>query len=94
MKPRFSFKYDEKEYLFGESRVELYARISEFMKKLENDDGDNVAVFTHSGWTRGMLTAVTGVQISDKNVRFDNCAIAIFEYENNHWRLHSWINKR
>lgn len=76
----------------GESREEFNCRIAEFMKKLESEDRRNVAIFSHAGWLCGMLNEVAGVKIPRKNLKCNNCTIAIFEYENQNWRLHSWIN--
>ena len=76
----------------GESRLEFYNRIKTFMGRLEKLDLDNVAVFSHGGWLCGMLSQVFGVYVPRKNLLCNNCTVAIFEYQNENWRLHSWIN--
>ncbi len=77
----------------GESREEFYKRVRAFMRKLEKEERQSVAVFSHAGWLCGMLNEVTGVKIPRKHIKCNNCTIAIFEYENQNWRLHSWINE-
>ncbi len=76
----------------GESKEEFRNRIKLFMNKLEKSDYENVAVFSHGGWLCGMLNLVTDTQISREHLCCNNCTVAIFEYINNIWKLHSWIN--
>ena len=76
----------------GESRAEFYDRIKTFTDKLEKLNLENVAVFSHGGWLCGMLSQVFGVYVPRKNLLCNNCTVAIFEYQNKNWRLHSWIN--
>lgn len=76
----------------GESRNEFYNRIKMFTTKLEALDCQNVAVFSHGGWLCGMLSQVFGVYVPRKNLLCNNCTIGIFEYEDQNWKLHSWIN--
>ncbi|MBQ8526496.1 MAG: histidine phosphatase family protein [Clostridia bacterium] len=76
----------------GESKTEFNDRISRFMKELEGSECENVAVFSHAGWLCGMLNIVLGSYVPRKHVCCNNCTIAIYEYTNKTWRLHSWIN--
>jgi len=76
----------------GESKEAFSGRICQAMKMLETLSCENIAVFSHGGWMRGMLDAVTGVYHPRKNVRCTNCAVAIFDYNGSLWQLHSWIN--
>lgn len=76
----------------GETKIEFQARISKFMKKIELLDCENVAVFCHAGWLRGFLDEVIGITLPRKNICCNNCAVAIFEYTDENWRLYSWIN--
>lgn len=77
----------------GESKEDLYGRIRSFMGELEALDCEKVAVFSHGGWLRGMLETVLGVYLPRKHVCCDNCTVAIFDYSNHIWSLHSWINQ-
>lgn len=76
----------------GEERTEFIERICQFMKKLEALECENIAVFSHGGWVCGMLDIVIGHHVPRKRVCCNNCTIAIFEYTNETWKLHSWIN--
>ena len=75
----------------GETQQEFLDRVCEFKNHLETLDAENVAVFCHAGWLRAMLDSVIGVRLPRKNICCNNCAIGIFEY-NEQWKLHSWIN--
>ena len=76
----------------GETKVQFKNRISQFMQRLEGLNCSNVAVFSHGGWLTEMLNTVVETKIPRPNIRCDNCAIGIFEYQNKKWRLHSWLN--
>ena len=76
----------------GETREEYRGRIEEFCRMIEPLDCENIAVFTHAGVLRTMLSLVTGVTIPNSTLICNNCAVAIFEYSNGKWRLYSWIN--
>ena len=78
--------------LGGESRTEFRKRVIDFKAELETLDCQRVAIFSHAGWLRCFLSEITGASISAKNVCCNNCAVAIFEYKNSTWRLHSLIN--
>ena len=76
----------------GESIVAFDARVAKFMKQLEGQDFQNVALFCHNGWIRSALDFVVGSKLPWKNICCNNCTIAVFEYQNSAWKLHSWIN--
>ena len=76
----------------GETNEEFTDRVRGFMKKLEECDFENVAIFSHAGWLRRFLDLVIGVSLPRESVRCKNCTVGVFEYENGIWRLHSWIN--
>lgn len=87
--------YIEKNRYFafgGESKKEFYDRVSDFMKRLEGLNYENVAVFSHSGFLREMLNIVMGIYMPRKKICCNNCAVAVFEYTGEIWRLHSWVN--
>ena len=77
----------------GESQEQFVGRLREFMAMLETLDCQNVAVFSHAGCLKKMLSLVAGITIPGKNVLCGNCTVAIFDYTDDAWRLHSWINK-
>lgn len=76
----------------GETYEVFRQRVTDFMKILEECDGENIAVFSHAGWLRAFLNAVTGTVIPRNNLLCDNCTVGIFEYKEGTWMLHSWIN--
>ena len=76
----------------GESKAQFNARVVSFMKKLEVSGYENVAVFSHAGFLRSTLDFVVGTELERKKVCCKNCAIGIFEYDGDSWKLHSWIN--
>ena len=76
----------------GESQTEFHNRIKAFLSKMETLNCDTVAAFSHGGWLRGALEEVLGRSLLGARIRCDNCTVAIFEYENKEWKLHSWIN--
>lgn len=99
-KPLKSVKERDKEQLSkdgyrifgGESREEFGNRVGAFMRLLEGQNRESVAVFTHAGVLRKALDIVLDTEVPRKNVLCQNCAVAVFEYDNSKWSLHSWIN--
>lgn len=76
----------------GESNTDFSVRVAKAMKTLEELNCETVAVFSHAGWLRTMLDTVVGAYLPRNHVRCGNCTIGIFEYENQNWWFHSWIN--
>ena len=76
----------------GESREVFDQRVADFRKMVETLEYENVAVFTHWGWMMELTTQVLEVKIPGNNITGNNCVVGVFEYKNNHWKLHSWIN--
>jgi len=76
----------------GETRQELFDRVSRFMKQLEELECETVAAFSHGGWLRAILGSVVGVDLPSEHVCCNNCTVGIFEYVDGIWRLYSWIN--
>ena len=76
----------------GESRDDLFDRVNQFKKMLEDKDYENVAVFAHAGVLRSFLNNVLKTKIDAKTIFCKNCNVAIFDYSNGVWKLHSWIN--
>jgi len=76
----------------GETKEHFKSRIRQVMNELEVLNCETVALFTHAGWIRGMLDAVLGTYLPRKHIQCNNCSVAIFEYTNENWQLHSWIN--
>ncbi len=78
---------------FGGETTEVFSnRVGTFMRSLESEACENIAVFSHAGFVRKFLDLVVGMDLPRKNVCCKNCAVAIFEYNDSVWQLHSWIN--
>ena len=78
--------------LEGETKTEFRDRISRFVKLLEGLDCENVAVFSHRGWMLGMLDQIMGIPVPRKHILCGNCAVAVYEFDGENWRLYNWIN--
>ena len=76
----------------GETTAQFRERIESFMKTLECKTCENIAVFSHWGVIKTYLEIVLGIEIPKNKICGNNCLIAVFEYLNSQWRLHSWIN--
>ena len=76
----------------GESKEDMYQRIRTMMQKLQQQNAQTVALFAHAGFLRGMADTVLGMRLPHRNLRCNNCTIAIFDYTDGIWQLHSWIN--
>lgn len=75
----------------GESREIFRGRVTRFMKIAEDSKCENIAVFTHNGFLRGIFKYVLGDEAA-ANIKTPNCTIGVFEFENEKWMLDSWIN--
>lgn len=72
----------------GENDEALYNRGSEFIKMLEGLTGcENIAVFSHAGAIRCMVSYILGLGRPLKNVEIPNCAVIAAEYESGSWKL-------
>ena len=76
----------------GETRDEMRKRIEEFLKLLESNGHECIAAFSHAGFLRTMLEMIIGCYIPRNTLLCANCTVAIFEFKNEKWMLHSWIN--
>lgn len=76
----------------GESKADFEKRIRSFIEELESDCVENVAVFSHAGWLRGLLDIVVGCILPREKILCKNCTVGVFEYDGVLWKLHSWIN--
>ena len=76
----------------GESKPQFQERIRQMMTRLETLDAHTVALFAHAGFLRNMMDIVLETHLPHQHLRCNNCTIAIFDYTNGIWQLHSWIN--
>ncbi|MBO5714738.1 MAG: histidine phosphatase family protein [Clostridia bacterium] len=76
----------------GESYGNLKQRILEFRDHLEQLSCENVAIFCHGGWLRNFLYLTLDTPSLGNKIICNNCTVGIFEFKNDTWSLHSWIN--
>lgn len=75
----------------GESMEMVGQRLRKFLKQLEEDPCDRVAVFAHGAVMACLLRVV--LQADDfcrAGLVSSNCAIHIFEYDGKRWKLLAW----
>ena len=75
----------------GESHEMHYARIAQFMHKMEQSGHEgNVAVFCHEGTVRCMLDYVLGMAFSRKGAIVDNGSVSVLCWNGQRWLLKKW----
>lgn len=75
----------------GENTAMHNARTAAFMRRLENEaPGETVAVFTHEGSVKGMLSYILGVQYPFGSAVLLNGSVSVFSLTDGHWRLVHW----
>lgn len=76
----------------GESSEDVAKRGAEFLKMLEEKPYNNVAAFCHAAFSCIMLGHITGTteNLDKKALICNNCAINIFEFDGEKWRLLCW----
>lgn len=78
----------------GETRAAFFMRVRTFLDSVSNSGHETVAAFSHVGVLRAMLDIVAEMSVPRNKILCHNCTLAIFEYSNNLWHLHSWINTK
>ena len=76
----------------GETKKDFYDRVAGFMKTVEGLSCENVAIFSHAGWLREMLDIVLEINVPRNRICCNNCTVAVFEFTDEVWKLHSWVN--
>lgn len=72
----------------GENRKMLDARVGDFLKMLEQQPYENVAVFAHRGLLMGVLRYILGVpELPNSAILCDNCAINVVEFDGRKWTV-------
>ncbi len=77
----------------GETAEECTERIRTFIKHLEGENCERIAVFCHAGVLRRFLSHVLKSEPKRGSVLCRNCAVGIFEFDGSAWKLHSLINQ-
>ena len=76
----------------GETTEQFRARISEFLRQMQDVPYETVAAFAHGGWLTNALSVIMGVELPRKNIYCGNCATLILEWTGTAWRMTGWIN--
>ena len=72
----------------GESNHEMLARTADFLRYLEQDtDSKRLAVVTHGGTIKAIISNVLGCELYGTKIKIDNCSVSIIKYQNNQWSL-------
>ena len=76
----------------GESVEDFAKRLKGFADIAIKSGAQNIAAFSHGGFLRRFCDHIVGIKTSAKLLPCRNCTIAVFEYRDEKWILHSWIN--
>ncbi len=76
----------------GENVEEFAKRLHAFADIAIKSNAENIAAFSHGGFLRRFADHVVGFKIPADVIPCYNCTIIIFEYKNEKWSIHSWIN--
>jgi len=74
----------------GESFDQACGRLRQFLSELEADPCDRVAAFVHNGMMLAMLRIAIDGTFDCTLPGSANCAINVFEFDGNHWKLLAW----
>lgn len=75
----------------GESPAEFFARISRFMRRLEQlEDCENVAVFCHAGVLRTIARYALSLPPDGPAFPSHNCSVSILDWDGTKWRIAVW----
>ena len=71
----------------GESQQQMKERVRSFIRDLEKDEAQYVAVFGHEGTVHQMMEITLEQEILLEKLRIDNASVSVFEYLNGKWKL-------
>lgn len=74
----------------GENAPMVADRIRKFLKTLEAAPCENAIAFAHNGIMNTMLGVVLDADYDRSSVQSNNCAIHVFEFNGQRWRLLAW----
>lgn len=78
------------DYYGGETTEDVCGRVRLFLKGLEDKPWENVAAFAHNGILGCALRVILNANIPGNIIRSGNCAIHVFEFDGDVWRLLAW----
>lgn len=71
----------------GESQQQMKERVGSFIRELEKEEAQYVAVFGHEGTVHQMLEITLGQEILLEKLQIDNASVSVFEYLDGKWKL-------
>lgn len=74
----------------GEDARAVRRRLEGFLRSLEAEPLETVAVFTHNGILGCMLELVLGACFDTRAVKSGNCSIHVYEFDGSRWKLLAW----
>lgn len=74
----------------GENFNDVIGRFKEFLKEIETKPYKNVAAFCHAGLITAVVCHVLSAIFERDAVYCPNCAIVVFEFDGEKWRLLVW----
>lgn len=79
----------------GENGEDIRRRASRFLERVSLLNAEQIAVFTHEGFIKAMLSAVVSPSwIDDRRLSHGNCAYSVFTYSREQgWKLLKWNNE-
>ena len=89
---RAAYSSGEYKSVGGESREEFVERVRLFLSEISSLECERIAVFAHAGVLRTFMDLIVGTRLSRARVICKNCAVGIFEYSADAWKIHSYIN--
>lgn len=76
---------------YGGENIDMHcARVRAFLSQLEANPCENAIAFAHNGTLTAMLRVVLGADFNYRAVSSQNCAIHVYEYDGEKWRLLAW----
>ena len=92
---QFSRRTRDFTFFGGETGEDLRIRAGRFLQRVSQLDAEQIAVFTHEGLMKGLLSVVLCSNwIPDQRVRHANCAYSVFTYSPEMgWGLLKWNNE-
>jgi broad specificity phosphatase PhoE len=74
----------------GESSEEHWDRAVKFMKSMEREEEETVAVFSHEGTLRKLYYYAMNLPFDPKGMPCKNGGVCVFRYEKGIWHVDGW----
>ena len=72
----------------GESADEIVQRSKDFLHSLRQDTkSKNIAVVTHGGTIKAIISAILGCKLYGPNFHINNCSVTVLKFKNGVWSI-------